>query len=90
VSPGFVGEGGEPVIGGAVSADLDAAVTAMVAHLRAVHDERIVRIEVYPLDAERGDPRYWPNGRPYPEAVAVHAYNVDGLRIDARYIEAAP
>jgi hypothetical protein len=80
--PGDV-DGGEPAVGGTPSTGLDAAVTAMVTHLGAVHDEPITRIVIEPLDCGRGDD-------PRPAEVAVHAYNADGLRVDARYIEASP
>jgi hypothetical protein len=79
----------------APATDLDAAVNAMVTHLRTVwpeHNARrpdefpggpVVKIVVEILDSERGDRDF---GGVHAPAVALHAYNPDGVRIDARYL----
>jgi hypothetical protein len=80
----------------APATDLDAAVNAIVTHLRTVwpeHNARrrdespggpVVKIVVEILDSERGDRDF--GGGAHAPAVALHAYNPDGVRIDARYL----
>jgi hypothetical protein len=74
-----------------VAAEIDAAVRAIVNHLRIVHAcggsglGPITRIVVEPLDSNRdtGDKRC-------AEVVAVHAYNAEGLRTVVRLVRIEP